>query len=124
MEFMMKLTKIIKALADENRLRILNLLGKKEMCVCEIEQILEINQSNASRHLIKLSDADIIDSEKQGQYVFYRINPSIIDEYPFLKVFLEQELNKLTKCKADIIALDKLEKKGMLCRRGSCCLEK
>lgn len=120
----MKLIKIIKALADENRLRILNLLSQKEMCVCEIEHILGINQSNASRHLIKLSEADIIFSEKQGQYVFYRLNPSIINEYPFLQVFLEQELKKLTNCKTDVITLDKLEKDGMLCRRGSCCLDK
>ena len=50
----MELVEIFKAFGDETRIRILNLLRNSEMCVCEIEAILGINQSNASRHLNKL----------------------------------------------------------------------
>ena len=56
---------ILKALADENRIRILNLLRNNELCVCDIEATLDIKQSNVSRHLNKLKMAGIIVSEKK-----------------------------------------------------------
>ncbi|MCO5382960.1 MAG: metalloregulator ArsR/SmtB family transcription factor [Methanosarcina barkeri] len=55
---------IFKSLADENRIRILNLLRNGELCVCDIEAVLGVKQSNASRHLNKLKMAEIIVSEK------------------------------------------------------------
>lgn len=56
---------IFKALADENRLRIISLLLTKELCVCEIEASLEMSQSNVSRHLTKLKTSGIVDSRKR-----------------------------------------------------------
>ena len=53
---------ILKALADESRLRILSQILKGEMCVCEIEHCLSLTQSNASRHLNILEKAGILDS--------------------------------------------------------------
>lgn len=50
---------ILKSLADENRTRIPNLLRNGELCVCDIEAILEIKQSNASRYLNRLKVAGI-----------------------------------------------------------------
>ncbi len=47
----LELVVILKALADETRLRMLHLLKDRELCVCEIEEVLGIQQSNASRHL-------------------------------------------------------------------------
>ena len=85
----MELVKVLKALADDNRVRILNLLRKRSMCVCELESVLNINQSNVSRHLLKLKEAEIIDFEKQGQFVFYKINALILERYPFLQNILE-----------------------------------
>ena len=81
----MNLTKILKALADENRLRILNLLAQRKLCVCEIEATLGFTQSNASRHLIKLKEAGIIDHEKQGQFIVYKLNEATFEGYLFLK---------------------------------------
>jgi ArsR family transcriptional regulator len=56
----MNIIEVLKALAHENRIRILNLLAENELCVCELENILQVNQSNASRHLSKLKNADLI----------------------------------------------------------------
>lgn len=53
--------KIMKALSHQNRLRILNLINQHELCVCEIQYIMQINQSNTSRHLNKLKQAEIIE---------------------------------------------------------------
>lgn len=117
----MNLLKIIKALADENRLRILNLIHHKELCVCEMEKILGMTQSNVSRHLIKLKDAELIESEKQGQFVFFKVNLDTIGQFPFVHSILTQELGNLRKSKNDLNNLNELNSQGMLCERGSCC---
>jgi ArsR family transcriptional regulator, arsenate/arsenite/antimonite-responsive transcriptional repressor len=117
----MNLIKVIKALADENRLRILNLLNHKELCVCEMENILGMTQSNVSRHLIKLKDAELIESEKQGQFVFHKVNPGVLEQFPFVQNLLIQELIKMKKSKDDLNKLKTMNDQGMLCEREICC---
>lgn len=109
------LIQIMKALGDETRLRILNLLSKSELCVCEIEQLLEINQSNASRHLNKLTTTGIIKYEKRALYVYYKINNDILDEFLFLRDFISLELNKIEKWNVDLVKLEKYRRSGLSC---------
>lgn len=71
----MELVDILKALGDENRLRIFNLLLQGELCVCEIESILSLNQSNVSRHLNKLKSMKLIKAKKNAQWIFYSVDP-------------------------------------------------
>ncbi len=67
---------VLKALADETRLRMLSLLSESEnWCGCEIEAVLRINQSNASRHLTRLRSAGVIHATKNGQWVHYALHP-------------------------------------------------
>ena len=66
---------IFKALADENRLRILNLLMNHSLCVCELETVLEMTQSNVSRHLAKLRSVGLISSSKDAQWIHYQYDP-------------------------------------------------
>lgn len=117
----MNLVKVLKALADENRLRILNLLNHKELCVCEMENILGMTQSNVSRHLIKLKDAELIESEKQGQFVFHKVNPEVLEQIPFVQSLLALELVKMKKGKDDLDKLKALAAQGNLCERDTCC---
>ncbi|WP_028306773.1 ArsR/SmtB family transcription factor [Desulfitibacter alkalitolerans] len=111
----MELVQIIKALADETRLRILNLLNQEKLCVCELEYLLEINQSNASRHLNKLWMLKIITNEKKAQWVFYKINKNTLETYPFLKQLLNKELGKDGQLQRDIDKLKEYKKSGMTC---------
>lgn len=111
----MDLVQIMKAMGDETRLRMLNLLNSGELCVCEIEYLLDINQSNASRHLNKLTVANLITYEKRTTYVYYSINKKNIDEYPFLLELFSKETNKMDKCKIDLGRLDKYRKSGITC---------
>lgn len=53
----MKLSDIFKMLTDETRIRILNILKETDLCVCEMQAILDISQTNASKHLNKLKGA-------------------------------------------------------------------
>ena len=98
----MELVDIIKALAHENRLRILNLLNKQALCVCELRNIININQSNASRHLIKLKNAGLVNYKKEAQWVYYQLNQKKIKNYKFINKLLNEELKKHDFFKQDI----------------------
>ncbi|HUJ58925.1 MAG TPA: metalloregulator ArsR/SmtB family transcription factor [Kofleriaceae bacterium] len=67
------LTRLFRALGDETRLRIVALLAHGELCVCHIESALDLNQSNASRQLGILKAAGIVDSRREGTWVYYAI---------------------------------------------------
>jgi ArsR family transcriptional regulator len=67
---------IFKALGDELRLAALMLIREqKKLCVCELTEALDIPQPKASRHLATLRDAGMLDAERQGQWVYYSLNP-------------------------------------------------
>jgi ArsR family transcriptional regulator len=75
MEFGMRdLIKAFKALSDETRLRILNLLLERECCVCEVMQVLDISESRASRNLGFLYDAGFLKLRRQGLWALYSID--------------------------------------------------
>ena len=67
------LSRVFKALGDETRLGIVNLLRTREMCVCEIMAALNLTQPTASHHLMILENAGIVKDRKEGKWVFYRI---------------------------------------------------
>ncbi|MGQ9747806.1 MAG: ArsR/SmtB family transcription factor [Candidatus Caldatribacteriaceae bacterium] len=71
---MVNLAEFFKVLSDETRLRIIALLFQKEMCVCEICDVIGESQPKVSRHLAKLRDANLVRDERQGQWVFYYLN--------------------------------------------------
>ena len=74
-EFVMRnLIKAFKALSDETRLRILNILMERECCVCEVMQALDISQTRASRNLSALYDASFLNMRKEGLWSPYSIN--------------------------------------------------
>src|SRR5258708_40344233 len=61
------------ALADRTRLRLLNLMGDDEVCVCFFVEVLDMNQSKVSRHLAYLRKAGIVSVRRQGKWMHYRI---------------------------------------------------
>jgi ArsR family transcriptional regulator len=98
----LNLTRVLKALGDGTRLSIVNLLRVENLCVCEIEAILQSSQSNVSRHLAKLRDAGIIYSEKRSQWVYYGINTDILTEHSFIKTLLDEDLVKHPQYQQDV----------------------
>ena len=73
-KFMRDLTRLLKALSEESRLRVLSLLIERECCVCEVMQVMGVSQSKASRTLTALFDAGILKQRKQGRWVLYSID--------------------------------------------------
>ncbi len=69
-----ELTTIFKALSEETRLRIVKLLEKGELCVCDIVAALDMAQPKVSFHLGALKEAGLIADRKQGKWIHYRLN--------------------------------------------------
>lgn len=64
---------VIKALTDENRVRILMALRDHEMCVCQVTAFLDLSPSTTSKHLSILRQARLIESRKKGKWVYYKL---------------------------------------------------
>jgi len=74
------LAEIFKALADPNRLKIIEFLLDGERCVCEIYPYIGTSQSNVSQHLKVLRNAGLIDFRKDGKRIIYHVtSPEIVD---------------------------------------------
>lgn len=71
---------IFKALNDETRRQILELLQKNDMSAGEIADQFKISKPSISHHLELLKNADLITQEKKGQFIIYSINTSVLDE--------------------------------------------
>lgn len=78
---MRDLVKASKALSDETRIRILNLLMERECCVCEVMQALQISQTRASRNLSALHDAGFLKMRKDGLWSLYSLDAKGMDDY-------------------------------------------
>ena len=70
-----KQEKIFKALSDSNRIRIVKMLQRKSLCVCEIKDVLNLATSTVSKHLSILREAGLISDWKDGKWINYKINP-------------------------------------------------
>jgi ArsR family transcriptional regulator len=68
---MKEFIKIMKALSDPNRVKIVKMLQRRTLCVCEIQNALGISQPNASNHLKILEEAGLVESRKDGLWVNY-----------------------------------------------------
>lgn len=93
--------KRIKALGDENRLAILELLQEGEKCACVILEELEITQPTLSHHMKILCDSGIVDSYKEGKWMHYSISEEgsknlrgLIERY----TLSEDEAKRYKKC--------------------------
>ncbi|NQV19343.1 MAG: winged helix-turn-helix transcriptional regulator [Armatimonadetes bacterium] len=72
--------KVFKALSDANRRKIIILLRKKDMTAGEIADNFNISKPSISEHLKILKNADLISSEKKGQFITYFLNSSILED--------------------------------------------
>jgi len=61
-----------KALGHENRLKLYRAVAGEPLCVCELTELLDISQSAVSQHVSKLRNAGLVESDRRGQWTFYR----------------------------------------------------
>jgi ArsR family transcriptional regulator len=72
-------SRLLKALANDTRLKMLRLLSLKDMCVCELTIALGLTQPTASHHLNILQNVELIEDRKEGKWVFYSVaKPEVV----------------------------------------------
>ncbi len=106
---------MIKAMADENRLRILMALRGKELCVCTLTELLDLAPSTTSKHLSILKQARLIESVKDGKFVYYRLAMPESNNYALAGPALEwitRALDKTQQVKTDAALLQSIIEKG------------
>lgn len=105
---------VLKALSDETRLRILNILCDQELCVCDIKESLNVLQTKASRHLSYLKKAGLISSRKKAQWVYYSLARSVDTE--FVNELITKTLRGSEPYDSDLLNLAEwLKKKNIDC---------
>jgi ArsR family transcriptional regulator, arsenate/arsenite/antimonite-responsive transcriptional repressor len=70
---MREVVTIAKALSDENRVRIVAMLDGRELCVCQVIELLDLAPSTVSKHLAILKQARLVDGRKDGRWMYYRL---------------------------------------------------
>jgi len=107
-----KTRQILKALSDDTRLRILNLLDMNELTVTEICQALNRNQSIVSKHLTRMRLVGIVGDRRKGLNVYYCLTESRDKMHRRLINVIGECISKLKTGKEDLKNLNKLKKKG------------
>ncbi len=109
---------LFKTLADETRLRILNLLSRGELCVCDITKILEVPQSKASRHLACLRVSGLVTDRREGLWMHYSLAPPTGALHRRLLGWLAEAEKEIPQGSADLRALERLRRCGKLCAQS------
>jgi ArsR family transcriptional regulator len=73
--------RVMKALSDPSRVRVLKLLQAGELCVCEIQKVLGLAQSTVSKHMKILEDAGLVNRKRQGTWIIYSLADNSDSEY-------------------------------------------
>ena len=113
-----KIIKILKAISDESRLRIVYLLSQKsKLCVCEIQEIIGLSQPTISFNLKKLEESEIITHSKNGLWVNYSINKNLEINLLNILNLLINELKNDKKIKEDLKKAEKISR-FEICRKN------
>jgi ArsR family transcriptional regulator len=92
-----RLADTFKLLGDKNRLTIVSLLKERELCVCELVELLQTSQPNISQHIRKLKDAGVLNETRKGQWIYYSLS---IEDKPYLETILSLLPSQNEKMKA------------------------
>ncbi len=90
---MKQFIRTMKALSDPNRVRVLKLLERGELCVCEIQNLLGLAQSTVSKHMKLLEDACLVERKRQGTWILYSLAEE--SDSPYAQSMLAQLRNWL-----------------------------
>ena len=107
---------LFKCLADDTRLKMILLMQTQgELCVCELEDTLNISQPKASRHLALLKKHDIVADRRESLWVYYRLNPQLPE-------WIQDIINATSKATTDdmqncIQLLHEVQKTSAICEK-------
>lgn len=103
---MEEIMRVLRALCDETRLRMLMLIEREELCVCEVMYILNMQQSRVSRHLNILRDAGLAKARRQGTWMYYSSTANTVHHSRVAEA-LRNWLKNTDTVKSDLVRLEK-----------------
>ncbi len=114
---------VMKALADESRLRIVVALEGRELCLCQLVELLGLATSTVSRHMSILQQARLVDSRKDGRWTYFRLDETSPPEAREAAEFVVRQLKKDGQVRDDSKRLKDILKidPEQLCRAQSEC---
>ncbi len=115
-----KLINLFKVLSDETRLRILVLLYHRNLCVCQLQGIMNESQPKISKHLAKLRDMGFVKDERQEQFVFYYLDKTNNTLGMLVKTILS-DIKEYPVLGKDISQLGDADKYVEMKKKQSCC---
>jgi ArsR family transcriptional regulator len=120
-DVMKEFIRVMKALSDPSRIKILKMLQRRKLCVCEIQNVLGIAQSTTSKHLKLLENAGLVVSMREGQWINYQVSDGSQSEYVARQIELLS-----TWLEEDPAILKLIEKLPSICRdvdskTAACC---
>ena len=116
---MRELVKVLKAVADKNRLRIFKMLQHKKMCVCELAAALGISMPSVSRHLSMMKDAGLIEDERDGMWTNYMLCRDKVNKYaPELQGRLKEWINDDADIKRMLKKTETLKREELCAKVG------
>ena len=107
--YVLSTVKLMKLFSDATRLRILMLIARKELCVCQIMGVLCISQPLISRNLAILNNAGLIAERKEGKLVFYSLNREMPESYAKVIDLLKEMTEGDSTFPGDLHALKECE---------------
>jgi ArsR family transcriptional regulator len=105
------LASLFRALSDPTRLRLLNLLGGGEICVCYFVAVIGTSQPKVSRHLAYLRKARVVVARRKGKWMYYRLADPSASELPGLVRRFLSELHREPQMQSDLARLRDLTKR-------------
>ena len=121
---MRELLAVMKALADPSRLRIVAALDGRELCLCQIVELLGLATSTVSRHMSLLERARLVDARKQGRWTYFRLTGDQgRPEAGEAAALVIKALARDDEARADVVQLRRILKMNPeeLCRKQSEC---
>jgi len=93
----LELAEIFKALGDETRLTIVQLLIGRELCVCDILDSFDMSQPAISHHLKILRQAGVVRDKREGKWIYYSLNPASLDMLSCVLCSLQRNVDKISR---------------------------
>ena len=117
-----KVVRALQALGQDMRLKILKVLAADSHCVCELESIFGVSQPAISHHLGVLKDAGLVESMREGQWIFYKINREGVEDVLRLlsNFLLDSDMGEFPEMAEIMSKVEEIEKNPRaVCRRTS-----
>ena len=106
------LHELLRAAGEPTRLRILNLLRRRSLCVCDLQVVLGIPQSTVSRHLAALRHVSLVVDRRAGNRVLYALTPAASPQEEALRRLMEKCSDSEEVLRADLIRLRRALREG------------